>query len=264
MDAVTRAIVTGTSSYAVDGELPGMLHARILRSHYAHARIISVDTSEVPDDVVVLTPDDVRELAPYGCQIADERVLAVDVARYVGDPVAAIAAATAAQAAEAIELIRVDYEELPAVFDAVEAAGEAAPLVHDTHEVSANPAAYFGIRPQPGTNVCHLFSIRSGDVDRGFARGGLSSSRARSGRRLPITPRWSHTLRSPSGTVTGSRCGAVPRLRSTCGRTSRRSSGSRWITSGWSSRRWEDRSARRRSFVSRRSWLRSRARRVVR
>ena len=55
------------------------------------------------------------------------------------------------------------------MFDAVEAAGAAAPLVHDAHHVSDNPAAYFGMRPQPGTNVCHLFSIRSGDVDRGFA-----------------------------------------------------------------------------------------------
>jgi CO/xanthine dehydrogenase Mo-binding subunit len=169
MDALTRSIVTGTNGYAVDVELPGMLHARILRSQYPHARIVSVDASEVPDDVVVLTPDDVRDLTPYGCQIADERVLAVDVARYVGDPVAAIAAATAVQAAEAIELIQVDYEELPTVFDAVEAAAENAPLVHDTHAVSRNPAAYFGIRSQPGTNVCHLFSIRSGDVDRGFA-----------------------------------------------------------------------------------------------
>jgi CO/xanthine dehydrogenase Mo-binding subunit len=169
MDAVTRSIVKGTNSYAVDVELPGMLHASILRSAYAHARIVSIDASEVPDDVVVLTPDDVRDLASYGCQIADERVLAVDVARYVGDPVLAVAAPTLAAAARAVELIGVEYEELPAVFDAVEAAGEAAPLVHDTHQVSRNPAAYFGMRPQPGTNVCHLFSIRSGDIDRGFA-----------------------------------------------------------------------------------------------
>ena len=169
MDAVTRSIVTGTNRYAVDVELPGMLHARVLRSPYPHARILSVDASAVPDGVVVLTPDDVRDLALYGCQIADEHVLAVDVVRYVGDPVVAVAADTESAAAEAIELIVVEYEELPAVFDAVEAASETAPLVHDTHRVSDNPAAYFGLRPQPGTNICHLFSIRSGDVDRGFA-----------------------------------------------------------------------------------------------
>ena len=169
MDAVTRSIVTGTNRYAVDVELPGMLHARVLRSPYPHARILSVDASAVPDGVVVLTPDDVRDLALYGCQIADEHVLAVDVVRYVGDPVVAVAADTESAAAEAIELIVVEYKGLPAVFDAVEAASETAPLVHDTHRVSDNPAAYFGLRPQPGTNICHLFSIRSGDVDRGFA-----------------------------------------------------------------------------------------------
>ena len=125
---------------------------------------------QVPDDVVVLTPDDVRELGPYGCQIADERVLAVDVARYVGDPVAAIAAPTAAEAARGDRRsIGVDYEELPSVFDAVEAAGEAAPLVHDAHEVSDEPRRVLRHPPQHGTNVCHLFSIRSGDIDRGFA-----------------------------------------------------------------------------------------------
>ena len=168
MEEVTRSIVTGTNSYAVDVELPGMLHARIVRSPYPHARILSVDVSAVPSHVVVLTPDDVRELNAYGCQIADEHVLAVDVVRYVGEPVVAVAAPTLAEASRAVELIEVEYEELPAVFDAVEAAGEAAPLVHDTHPVSENPAAYFGMRPQPGTNVCHLFSVRSGDIDRGF------------------------------------------------------------------------------------------------
>ena len=169
MDVVSRSIVTGTNRYSVDVELPDMLHARVLRSPYPHARVLSVDASAVPADVVVLTPDDVRDLAPYGCQIADERVLAVDVARFAGDPVAAVAAPNAAAAAEAIDLIEVKYEELPAVFDAVEAASGHAPLVHDTHRISDNPAAYFGMRPQHGTNVCHVFSIRSGDVEAGLA-----------------------------------------------------------------------------------------------
>jgi CO/xanthine dehydrogenase Mo-binding subunit len=168
MDAVSLSIVTGTSRYAADAELPGMLHARILRSPYAHARVLSVDASEVPGEVVVLAPDDVRDLGLYGCQIADEPVLAAGVVRYVGDPVAAVAASTLEEADEAVALIAVEYAEIPAVFDAVEATLEDAPLVHETHRISDNPAAYFGMRPQPGTNVCHLFSVRSGDVDRGF------------------------------------------------------------------------------------------------
>jgi CO/xanthine dehydrogenase Mo-binding subunit len=169
MDRVTRSIVTGTSRYAVDVELPGMLHAAVVRSPYPHARVVSIDGSAVPEGVVVLGPDDVRDLLPYGCQIADEPVLATDVAKYAGDPVVAVAAESAAAALAAAEMVLVDYEELPSVFDPVEAAQETAPLVHDSHHISDNPAAYFGMRPQAGTNVCHLFSIRRGDAERELA-----------------------------------------------------------------------------------------------
>ena len=167
---MSRAILTGTNRYAVDVELPGMLHARILRSPYPHARILGVDASAVPPEVVVLTPDDVRDLAPYGCQIADQTVLALDRARHVGDPVAAVAASSEREATEALDLIEVEYEELPAVFDVLEAAASGAPLVHDEYRNSANPAAYFGMRPQEGTNACHVFGIRSGDVAAGLAQ----------------------------------------------------------------------------------------------
>jgi CO/xanthine dehydrogenase Mo-binding subunit len=163
-------MVSGSARYAADAELPGMLHARILRSPYPHARVLRVDASAVPGGVVVLTPDDVRDLGAYGCQISDETVLAVERVRHVGDPVAAVAAPTPRQAEEALGLIDVQYEELPSVFDAVEAAMEGAPLVHQEHRVSENPAAYFGLRPQTGSNVCHRFRIRTGDVDAGLAQ----------------------------------------------------------------------------------------------
>ena len=61
-----------------------------------------------------------------------------------------------------------EYEELPAVFDVLEAAGENAPLVHEQHLLSDNDAAYFGLRPIDGTNICHRFRIRHGDVTVGF------------------------------------------------------------------------------------------------
>jgi CO/xanthine dehydrogenase Mo-binding subunit len=77
--------------------------------------------------------------------------------------VAAVAAPTRREATEALHAIDVDYEELPAVFDPVEAAQPGAPLVHETAAVSENDAAYFDMRPQPGTNVCHRFRIRHGD-----------------------------------------------------------------------------------------------------
>jgi CO/xanthine dehydrogenase Mo-binding subunit len=162
--------ISGTMRYSQDAECEGMLHARILRSPYPHARIIRIDTSALPDDVVVLTPDDVRELGKYGSQIKDQTVLPLERVRYVGDPVAAVAAETRERASEMLDLIDVEYEELPAVFDAVEAVAGGAQLVHEQHHISDNDAAYFGMRPQAGTNICHLFRIRHGDIAEGFAQ----------------------------------------------------------------------------------------------
>lgn len=161
------AVLQGRVRYAQDQELPGMLHGRILRSPYPHARIVRVDAAAVPAGVVVLTPDDVRELGWYGCQIRDQTVLAIDRARFAGDPVAAVAAGTPEEAEAALALVDVEYEELPAVLDLEQAlAGHL--LVHDRHRISDNDAAYFGLRPQQGTNVCHLFRIRHGDAERGL------------------------------------------------------------------------------------------------
>ncbi|TMD31105.1 MAG: aldehyde oxidoreductase, partial [Chloroflexi bacterium] len=70
--------VTGAIRYAQDVEFEGMLHASILRSPYPHARILRVDSSAVPDSVVVLTPDDIRDFSSYGCQIQDQTVLPRD------------------------------------------------------------------------------------------------------------------------------------------------------------------------------------------
>ena len=160
--------VTGAIRYAQDVEFEGMLHASILRSPYPHARILRVDASAVPYSVVVLTPDDIRDFGSYGCQIQDQTVLPRDRVRFVGDPVVAVAAPTKREADEALNLIDVEYERLPGVFDAVEAVAEGAPLVHEHHAISENDAAYFGIRPQEGTNICHRFRIRHGDMEEGF------------------------------------------------------------------------------------------------
>ncbi|MBX5449171.1 MAG: xanthine dehydrogenase family protein [Thermogemmatispora sp.] len=161
--------VTGAIRYAQDVELPDMLYACVVRSPYPHARVLRVDTSALPADVVALTPDDVRSLGLYGCQIKDQQVVAIERALYIGDPVAAVAAASPRAAREAAELIEVDYEELPAVFDAVEAMQPGAPLLHPDLAISDNDAAYFGMRPEPERNVCHHFRIRHGDIERGFA-----------------------------------------------------------------------------------------------
>jgi CO/xanthine dehydrogenase Mo-binding subunit len=138
-----------------------MLHAAFVRSPYPHARVLSVSG---PDDCVVLTPDDVADLNRYGCQVKDQRVLA-DVARHIGDVVAAVAAPTRAAARAAALAVEVEYEELPAVFDPIEALD--APPIHE-RSASASEAVSIEVRPIEGTNVCHRFRIRRGDVARGF------------------------------------------------------------------------------------------------
>jgi CO/xanthine dehydrogenase Mo-binding subunit len=157
--------VTGEQRYSVEVERPGMLHAAFVRSPHPHARVLSV---EAPDGVVALLPDDVADLGRYGCQVKDQRVLA-DVARHAGDVVAAVAAPTRAAARAAAQRVEVAYDELPAVFDPLEAVAPGAPLLHREAAASAGDAVSIDVRPLPGTNVCHRFRIRHGDVAEGFA-----------------------------------------------------------------------------------------------
>ncbi len=161
------ARLTGAQRYAAHVEAPGMWHAAFVRSPHAHARVERVDASAVPAGCVVLLPEDVADTRPYGCQARDQRILA-DVARHVGDVVAAVAAPTRAQALAAARAVDVAYAELPAVFDAVEAVAPGAPLLHPDPAEAAGEQVSIGVRALPGTNVCHRFRIRHGDVAAGF------------------------------------------------------------------------------------------------
>jgi CO/xanthine dehydrogenase Mo-binding subunit len=158
----------GAVRYSVDADMPGQLHAALVRSTVAHGVVRRIDVSGVAPDVTVLLPQDVADLPLYGCQIADQAVLA-DRPRHAGDVVAAVAAPTRAAARAAALAVVVEVQELPAVFDALDASREDAPLLHAGMSVSDNEAAYFGIRPVAGTNICHRFRIRHGDIDAGFA-----------------------------------------------------------------------------------------------
>ncbi len=159
--------LSGAARYSQDAELPGMWHAAFVRSPHPHARVLSVDASEVPDAHVVLTAEDVADLGRYGCQLKDQTVLA-NPARHSGDVVAAVAAPTRAEARDAAALVAVEYEELPAVFDPLEAVEAGAPLLHPESGDSAGDAVSIGVRPVPDTNVCHRFRLISGDADAGL------------------------------------------------------------------------------------------------
>ena len=97
--------VTGRLRYSCEVERPGMLHAAFVRSPHPHARVRV--GRRPPDGVVALLPEDVADLGRYGCQVKDQRVLA-DVARHVGDVVAAVAAPTRAAARAAARAVEVD------------------------------------------------------------------------------------------------------------------------------------------------------------
>ena len=117
-DAMAKA--TGRAVYADDMALPGMLHAKILRSPHPHARILSIDTAaaEAMDGVkAVVTGADMPEKYCIIPWTRDEEPLCVDKVRFIGDAVAAVAAVDEDTAIRALDAIRVLYEPLPAWFD---------------------------------------------------------------------------------------------------------------------------------------------------
>jgi len=149
VDAVLKA--TGKAVYGADFSLPGMLYGKVLRSTVPHAKILNIDTSKalkLPGVRAVITGRDFPWGLKYGFTAItrDQTPLAQDKVRYIGDEVAAVAAIDEDIAEEALDLIKVDYEELPAVFDPFEAMKEGAPQLHDhvKNNISASQHLAFG------------------------------------------------------------------------------------------------------------------------
>jgi xanthine dehydrogenase molybdenum-binding subunit len=151
------AKITGRARFSDDYSFPGMLYARTKRAGVPHARIRSIDTSAARglDGVhAVLTHEDIPGRNAHGVVSVDWPVLCGRKVRYVGDAVAIVAADSEETAAAALELIAVDYEELPAVTDVIDAARPGAPLVHEE---------------RPDGNLLKHIKVKKGDVDTGFA-----------------------------------------------------------------------------------------------
>jgi xanthine dehydrogenase molybdenum-binding subunit len=158
--------VSGRSQYAGDVYLPGMLICKVLTSSRPHARILSIDTTEaeqVPGVRAIITGKDVPDVRFGSGAVKDRRVFALDKVRYVGEPLAAVAAVDEIAAVEALELIRVGYEDLPAVMDPLEALKPDAPLVHE------DLPRYDGYAASMGGNVCTILDSDRGEVDKAFA-----------------------------------------------------------------------------------------------
>lgn len=172
---------TGKALFTVDVQLPGMLHGKLLRSPYPHARIISIDTSEaenLPGVKAVMTGKDISDVRYAFVDTprypADEQPLAIDKVRYIGDEVAAVAAISEEVAEEALRLIKVNYEVLPAVCTVEEALDPDAPAIHEQILEGTSAWEDWGAAEKKGSaeqrpkNVSSQTNVSFGDVVQGF------------------------------------------------------------------------------------------------
>lgn len=158
LDAPSK--VTGRLKYAADMKMTDMLTMQVLRSPHPHARIVSIDTSEAEamDGVeCVITADDVPGTDGFGVFVHDQPIMARGKVRHVGEAVAAVAAEDLVTAKKAARAIKVEYEELPGIFDPEDALKDGAPVIHDYAS---------------GNLVKHI-PVRKGDPEAGFAEADL-------------------------------------------------------------------------------------------
>lgn len=152
------AQVTGAAKFTDDFVLPRMLYGKILRSPHTHARILSIDTSKarrLPGVLAVMTGPELP--TKYGIlpSSQDETALCIDKARFVGDPIAAVAATDELTAQEAIRLIDVQYEHLPSILTIEDAFRADRPKIHEETKYE--------------NNVAKHVELEFGDVAQGFA-----------------------------------------------------------------------------------------------
>lgn len=169
------AKVTGKAVYVSDVKLPAMAYAKVLRSPYAHAKIVSIDSAKAaarPGVYAVLTSNDLTGLnLYYGHAVKDHPLIAVDKVRYAGEPVAAVVAQDERTAFEALEFIDVKYDELKAVLTPKEALDKGAALLHErTFEAGALRGFEGEVAAGRGSNICQESHLKWGDVEAAFAR----------------------------------------------------------------------------------------------
>jgi CO/xanthine dehydrogenase Mo-binding subunit len=162
VDALEK--VLGTAKYIADYRMPGILHARCLRSDLPHARIVRLDVTpalRVPGVVAAITSEDFVDNGRFGYPVPDMFMLAHERVRYVGDAIAAVAAETEEALAAGLAAIELELEPLPAIFDPVEALLPEAPLI--------------GERPWdspelPRGNLLTSYVVRQGDGEELLAK----------------------------------------------------------------------------------------------
>jgi carbon-monoxide dehydrogenase large subunit len=178
-----RKLLMGQAQWVDNMRVPGMVYLGIVRSPYAHARIVSVDVKPALAHNDVVAAWSGAELAAEwsaslpcawlpteDTKAPEHKPIATDKARYAGDAVAVVVATTRGGAQDAAELVDVVYEPLPAVTDVEAALEEGAPIVHDDF----------------GTNRCYTWQLEAGEVERLFAEADVTvSERYRQNRLIP-------------------------------------------------------------------------------
>jgi CO/xanthine dehydrogenase Mo-binding subunit len=178
--------VTGRARYSADLNLPGMLHAKILRSPHAHARIKNIDTSkaealsgvkavvtsaDLPQPTGILS--EVVEGSMVNPKFLSNNCLAAEKVLYKGHAIAAVAATNVHIAEQALALIDVEYDVLPSVTDILDAMKEGGPVLHDRLSNMADPNVRTGGLRDMGdgttsTNIANHFFFETGDIEQGF------------------------------------------------------------------------------------------------
>jgi len=178
-----RKLLQGQAQWVDNMSVPGMVYLGVVRSPYAHARIVKVNVAPALAHAGVVAAWSGEDLVDewHGSlpcawipteetNAPEHKPLSIDKARHAGDAVAVIAATSRGAAADAAELVEVEYEPLPAVVDPEAALVEGAPLVHD----------------QFGTNACYTWKLEAGEVERLFAEADVTvSERYRQNRLIP-------------------------------------------------------------------------------
>ena len=167
-DILDKAI--GKARYTADNYPPGILKGKILHSPFAHGRIVKIDThraEKVPGVKAVITGQDIGKVR-VGRFVKDRTILAYGKVRHIGEAVAAVAAIDEDTASEALSLVKVEYEELPAVFDPLEAMESKAPVIHEEVATYISPVPLYN-----KGNVLTEMHIRNGNMEEAWAQADL-------------------------------------------------------------------------------------------
>jgi CO/xanthine dehydrogenase Mo-binding subunit len=170
----SRDKVTGRAEYTHLMQLPGMLHAKLFRSTVAHGRIHSLNVNlakQTAGIVHVVTIEDIKKLIPdpyYGPAFHDQPILADGKVRFIGEPVAAVLARDPHIAEEAVQLITAEYEELPAVYDEIDAFSSNT-FVHEHLKPAGTFADLKHLQGTSRTNIALDYRLRRGDFDKAYA-----------------------------------------------------------------------------------------------